>query len=344
MRRVLMGRAVLPLLAFSAVAFVPVTRASADAGTPLYGLRPALAGQTTLSHGHFRYDLRVGGQASDAVEAFNFSTAQLTLAMYPTGVFSTGNGGLAPMQPGEARTGVAKWLKLRYASVTLLPQGHALDPFRVRVPKGTPPGDYFGAVVGALEGGPVQPNGLITQTRVALVVQVHVLGHGQVAITVHRVALQRHGDTERFSVSVVNRGNLLTTVAGHVELRGLGVHHAVALGPPGMYLIPGGRATLHGEWHGLPTVARAHARAVVTALVDERTVATFRGPATLLLFFPWVPAGLGLLLVVAVAVAFITNRRRMAAWRVRRADERRVVAAYRESRREGAGHVLNLAD
>ena len=135
MSRMRVGRVVLLLLVFSALALVPVTRASADAGTPLYGLRPALAGQTTLSHGHFRYDLRVGGQASDAVEAFNFSTTQLTLAMYPTGVFSTGNGGLAPMQPGEARTGVAKWLKLRYASVTLLPQGHALDPFRVRVPK-----------------------------------------------------------------------------------------------------------------------------------------------------------------------------------------------------------------
>ena len=129
-----------------------------------------------------------------------------------------------------------------------------------------------------------------------------------------------------------------------MELRGLGVRRTVALGPPGMYLIPGGQATLHGEWRGVPTVARAHARAVVTALIDGKPVASFRGPVTTLLFFPWLPAGLGLLGIVAVAVVFIANRRRVAAWRSRRADERRVVAAYRESRREGAGHVLSLDD
>src|SRR5436305_11685651 len=99
-----------------------VAAAAGDDGpSAVYGMRPALAGTTTLSGGHFSYALPAGGHVDDGVEVINFSPGPLTVNVYAANVAATAEGGLAPAQPGQPATGATSWLTLKPATLTVVP-------------------------------------------------------------------------------------------------------------------------------------------------------------------------------------------------------------------------------
>jgi len=311
--------------------------AAGDQPSAELGLRPALTGRTTLDGGHFSYALPAGAHADDAVDAVNFSPGPLTVDLYPANLGTTAQGALAPGQPGAPPTGATAWLTMREATLDLGPRSESEDRFALDIPRGTPPGDYLAAIVGARAGGPIVSGDLVVQSRVALIVRVTVLGRSDPRVSLGHLRAHRAGSTETLSLTVTNSGNTLLGLAGTVAVHAPSHRIDVALGPADMYVIPGGRATLTGTWHGLPALGRAGLDASVTASVNDKPIGTYPAAPLSLLFVPWTQgataaAGLG-----AVALTLVVTRKRRTAWRARRAAERRVLADYRASQQRQPG-------
>jgi hypothetical protein len=304
--------------------------------SPIFGLRPALAGVTSLSQGHFSYAMPAGATIEDGVDVVNFTPGPLNINMYRANLEPVRGGGLAPGQAEDAPSGATPWLQLQQADVVLSPNGYFRDPFRLSIPSGTPPGQYLTAIVGSRTGAPVG-GGLVLQSRVALEVEVTVVGSLRSGLSVGKIQAHRSGQAEQLTVEVTNTGNTLVTLGGAVTVHPWGGGAvSVPLGPQSIYVIPGGTAILTGTWSGLPLVGPADLEASVTVYVDGARSGTHTSPTLALLFIPWLMfsgAAGGLLVVV---VGFVLTRRRRVAWRARRAEERWVIRQYR------AGHVAKL--
>lgn len=317
-----------------AVGFLAVgAPTAADQPAPLYGLRPALAGRTTLAGGHYSYALPAGAHANDAVDVVNFSAGPLTVNLYSANLATTAQGVMAPGQPGDPPTGATSWLTLREATLSLAPRTDNVDRFSLAIPRGTPPGDYLAAIVGARAGGPTVSGDLVVQSRVALIVRVTVLGKTDAQLSLGHLRARNSGRAETLSLTVTNNGNTLMNVKGAVTVRMRSHQREVALEPADIYVIPGGQTRLTGTWRRLPFLGRARLDAVVTASVDNKEMGTYRAPTLTVLFVPWLKAAVGVGIVGVLALSWALTRKRRAAWRTRRADERRVLADYRASQR-----------
>jgi hypothetical protein len=214
------------------------------------------------------------------------------------------------------------------STLSLTPHSQMEDAFSVAIPPGTPPGDYFAAVVVAEAGGPRQPNGLVVTSRAALIVQVTVPGVAHVAVHLGPLRVRRRGHTEVLSVDVVDQGNTLAELSGDVDIHTTFGHTRLDLGPAGAYVIPGGTATLTATWQGLPVIGVAHLAALVTATTPGHPPLVLRSATVGRWFVPWRLVALVIVLIALVVVGW----RRTRGWRGRRADERRVVKEYRAGR------------
>lgn len=291
----------------------------------MFGLRPALAGQTTLANGHFAYALPPNRRIADRVQAINFTADAITLDMYPANLMVSRSGATGPGQPGDQPTGATGWIRLARTTLVVPPRGVLADPFTVAVPPRTPPGDYLSTVVASLAGGPTTPGGLSVETRVALIVKVTVPGTVHVAISAGPLTHHRRGGTEHFELAVTNRGNVVVDLTGILDLPG---GTTPPFGPQGLYVIPGGSATLTADWSNLPTLTRAKVVAHLTATLDGTRVASITRSVSIL-FLPWrLLAGAGVLAAVVAAVP-VFGRVRLRAWRRRRREERAIIAAHR---------------
>ena len=300
---------------------------AASGGEAVFGLRPGLAGHTTLTGGHFTYSLPAGGRMTDRLQAVNFSSNAITLDMYRANLDMSGSGGTGPGQPADPPVGATSWIRLA-RSTLVMPPGTALtDPFTVAVPPHTPPGDYLSALVGSLAGGPVTPGGLTEQARVALIVKVTVAGTVRTALSAGPLVHHRRGGAEQFEVTVENQGNVVVDLAGTLSLPG---HTTTALDPQGLYVIPGGHATLTADWRHLPSLSDATATARITATLDGHQVASFTRRASIL-FVPWRLVGGGAALVILLVPMSLLGRSRLRSWRRRRREDRAILAAYRTS-------------
>jgi hypothetical protein len=326
--QLLLGGMGLAASTFAGVGVAAATSGS-PAPSPIFGLRPALAGETTLDAGHFTYTLPAGGTVEDGIDVVNFTAGPLNIDMYRANLNPVKGGGLAPGQAGDALRGATAWLQLRQADVVLSPNGDFIDPFQLSIPPGTPPGQYLAALVGSRTGAPVG-GGLILQSRIALEVEVTVVGKLNIGLTVGHIVASRTGGSEQFTVPVTNTGNTLVTLGGTINVSSpLGGAASVRLGPQQIYVIPGGTAHLTGTWSGLPFIGPAHLVASVTAFVNDAAKGTYRSPTLPLLFVPWLVVSLALGVLVALAGALGLTRKRRAAWHARRAEERRVIRQYR---------------
>ena len=322
--------------AFGAAVLVALGNpAGAGAGgpAPVFAVRPAYSGKTTLPGGHFDYALPRGGQVADGIELINLSLGVITLHLYPTSASVLPGGGISPGEPG-AQGGVGSWIQVTRPTVTLLEHGSTIDAFTVAVPPATPSGDYLGAIVASYGAQTPATNGLVTQTRAALIVHLRVLGHTHLAVSVGRPDAQRNSHGERLTVSVANHGNVLFTVTGAVLIDG-GQTARLALSPAGIYILPGGHATLSALWPHPPFAGHAIARAVIDATVSTDPPHRYLSPALSLWFVPWWLAGLLGAGVISLAASNRWWRRRLAELR----EDRRVLAAHRAQRRNARRRI-----
>jgi len=316
-RRSLLGIGVCAVIAGAPAA--PVLAAStppaAASSGPTYGVRAALSGKTTLNHNHFAYALPAGGASvGDAVVVSNFTAEPLSFAVHGADMVAATGGGVAPAAEGAQPHQVGAWMAVAQPSITVPPGREVSDPFTVTVPDAQPAGEFLGAVVVAETS--TDAGGVHLLTRAALIVDVTVLPSVRLVAAAGPLQGAQQHDGEHFSVDVDNTGNVLFTFTGEVTVRD-GSGNAVAtlpLGPGGLYVIPGGRATVTAVWSGLPLWGRAVATATIHARVTGGPSATAVSAPLELGFFPWALV-LGVLagLVAMLVALFLIRRRRQSA-------------------------------
>ncbi|MFF2306598.1 hypothetical protein ACFVVP_29380 [Streptomyces sp. NPDC058128] len=300
-----------------------------------FGVRAGLYGLTTLTGGHFGYALKAGARIEDSAVIYNESDEARTFHVYAADVAHAAGGGLAPAQEGRRMAGVGAWLKLdSEAAVTVRPKSRATVRFSLAVPAGTPPGSYLGSLVTALRT-PAVSGGVNTETRIARLVELTVPGTADLQVSLTELGHRSAGGGEEFTVTVRNTGNVLYTFAGTLRITGGGSPRTVPLTPTGIYVIPGGSATLTGRVADLPALGRRTVTASVTATVPGGAAKTVDSNSARLTFFPWLIAALAVGGLLVLAVLLVVTRRRRRAWRRRRAEERTALRALRRELRAG---------
>ncbi|GAA5180133.1 hypothetical protein GCM10023322_11740 [Rugosimonospora acidiphila] len=331
-----MGLALLPGLPGPAAWAKDPTPSPSSSSAPAlpFGVQAGLYGLTTLPGGHFSYSLKAGARVDDSAIIYNQSAGPLTFQVYGADVSMARGGGLAPAQQTQHMTQVGAWLMLHTpASVTVPAHGQTTIGFSLAVPPGTPPGTYVGAFVTSLRGAHVD-NGLSTETRIARLVQLTVPGRADLELSLSTLQSRRAGSGETFTVTVHNTGNVLFAMDGKLRVSG-GKPSSVTLAPAGLYVIPGGTATLRGTLSGLPRLGRRGVTAEITATVPNGPKRVVRSNTVRLSFFPWVATGSVAVVVVGAIVALVLTRRRWRSWLVRRRQERVAVRALRAQMRSG---------
>lgn len=309
---------------------VPTSPGATSAGG--FGVQAGLYGKTSLPGGHFTYSLKGGASLEDSAVVYNQSTASMTFDIYGADVTNAVGGGLAAAQQGAPMAGVGAWLTLRTpSSITVAAGQHATVKFALTVPAGTPPGSYAGALVTALR--PSASAGQVsTATRVARLINLTVPGVAHLDARLSHLTATKSGGKEQFSVTVSNPGNVLFTFTGELSVGG----RSVPLSPSGIYVVPGGSATITGELGGVPFLGRWSAHASVTATVP-RGASTMVTTGTLrLVFFPWPLAITLAAILVAAGALLVVTRRRRRAWRARRRTERTAIKQLRREIRAGS--------
>src|SRR5712691_5784909 len=109
----------------------------------------ARLGLTPIGQPGLYFDLTmVAGQAQQlSVEVGNFCHADVLARTYPSDVYSIVNGGFGAALFGAQPSGTSRWLDYRTQELTLKPGSAVRIDFRVRVPNGTPPGQYVTSLV-----------------------------------------------------------------------------------------------------------------------------------------------------------------------------------------------------
>lgn len=132
-RALLLGAAVLLLAG--------VGSAAASTGS-LVGVRPAADDQSWLV-----MTLAGGRTAHATALVLNLSDAPQTVAIGTADGVTTTEGVFTLAGDAETPTGVGAWIRLPRRSARLAPGERLRLPVTLRVPRGTPPGDYSGGIV-----------------------------------------------------------------------------------------------------------------------------------------------------------------------------------------------------
>lgn len=291
-----------------------------------FSVHAVYQGQTTLTHGHYKYDLTAGASANDAIVVQNTGTSTLTVDVYGADMLQAAGGGLAPAGENDVMHGVGTWIKVAQKQLTIPGGQSATDAFVTTIPAGTEPGDHLGAVV-AQAGGGVQGQVNVV-TRAALLVEADIPGSAQPSATHTDLVAHPDGDgKDSFSITLTNTGNLLLTVNGSVVItddsgKTVGT---LPLNPVGAYAIPGGTLQMQSpDW----TFAKGtfHVQAVLDVNADDKPFTTFTSNSLSFTFVDWVRVGIeigvGVVILIILILVLVRVRRAMKRRSVER-DERR---------------------
>lgn len=276
-----------------------------------FGVSPGLFHKTTLAHNHFSYAVPPGASLTDSVVITALGTRAESINVYAVDMISsTTGGGFAPAQRYAKTLGVGSWIHLSRNRISVPGNRSTGVTFSLHVPADAVPGDHLGAIIASTLGSP-GPSGLRVERRLALTVDVRVLGKilPGLKLTDVRYDQARHD----FSVEVHNTGNVLTYVRGIVKVDGL----RLKLGPTGVYVIPQGQARFNAHWASPPVIGHVTALAIIQGSVPGYPPFEDRQRITLWIL-PWsaiAPALTGLLILIA---GLILSRNRISRLRARR--------------------------
>jgi hypothetical protein len=322
-------------LAAAVLLALPVAAAAQGSGAPpqkVFGVKAASYGKTTLENGNFTYDVGREASVRDAAILINYTDRPINLRVYPADVISAGGGGLAPKQRDANMRTVGKWLRLddpEQAVVGIAPRGRLTVPFTLSVPRFTAPGEYPGALVVATDLGDAG-HAISVQTRAALFVRLRVPGKIDQRAGVSQPKPHAVRDGYRFETTVTNRGNVLFTVLGQIELRQKGKRiDSVELSPREIYVIPRGKSTLSGVWTKPPRLGRVQAIAHVRTFINGEEAKVFSSEPKSFTYVPWKLVGGALGLLGAAGLAWFLLRKRFRGWRARHREDREVVRRHR---------------
>lgn len=116
----------------------------------------AIAGQGEIRLGieavdsdlaYFDLSLQPGESAEPTVRFANHGEIATGTSVFVADVYTLHGGGMGMADIGDPRTGASEWLDFDAAELTLEPGESVEQSFTVRVPDGTPPGDYITSIV-----------------------------------------------------------------------------------------------------------------------------------------------------------------------------------------------------
>ncbi len=342
MTRVMKAAAALAAAAFVASPAIATVQTPQAPAQKVFGVKAASYGETTLKNGNFTYDLARGASVRDGAILINYTDRPINLHVYPADVSSAEGGGLAAKQRDATMRTVGNWLTLddpEQAVVGIGPRGRLTVPFTLSVPEFAAPGEYPGALVVAADLGDGS-QAISVETRAALFVRLRVPGKVDQRASVSSPNTRAVPGGSRFETTITNRGNVLFTILGQIELRRDDKRiDSVELSPREIYVIPNGKATLSGVWSQPPRLGRVQAVAHIRTFINGEEAKVFSSEAKNLAFVPWKLVGGVLGLLAAAALAWLLLRDRVRRWRTRRRQDREMVRRHRAAEDTTHGDV-----
>ena len=320
----------LVLLGTSAIAL-------AAPSAPQYGARPSHAAHAGEPAADFVHALEPGAGISDAVEVFNFTDAPAQFHVYATDLVPTAGGDAMTPAAREAEVvGAGTWLSPARETVSVGPRSSVEVPFDLVVPAGTPPEHHAAALVVEPETGTetaAGPTTVTNRTRIALRVDVDVLGEIDLGVILGGLTWERTDGGVRFTLPVTNDGTVTFEASGRVDVRGS--ETTLPLGPNGLYPSPGETVELTATWDDPPVFGHVTVRPVVEAVVGTRAPRPFAGAEVSFWLVPWrLVASLAVAILLVVGIGWSTHDRLWRWWH-RRRDERARVRDFRRQLRSG---------
>ena len=199
------------------------------------------------------------------------------------GKTATNSGDTYPPIPSGGCVRTSCWLSGLPGKVTVPARSRVVVPFDVRVPVGTPGGEYLAGVLvrpdirpATAASRPGRPGvGAVIMTSVGVGVAVRVPGPLRPAVTISSVTLNTDSGTPLIQIVEQNRGNTWEHPVGGVEIVGGAGARATRLGVSSSTVLAGDSATLTlpvgGTNHG------THAVRVVLWYAGKKSKAVWEG-------------------------------------------------------------------
>ncbi|GLZ62357.1 DUF916 domain-containing protein [Micromonospora sp. NBRC 107095] len=328
-------------IALLGAAPAPPTPPAPPASAATWGVAPSSA-KGPNGRPAFTYKLDPGATVTDYVAVTNHSVRPLTLNLYASDAFTTGQGGFDLLAGGQKPTDVGTWVRFTGGTVTIPSTSRVDIPFTLTVPSNATPGDHAGGIVASLAATApdAQGNRVAVDHRVGARIYLRVSGELQPAMTVDNLRVRHTGSlnplaggTLTATFTVRNTGNVRLTGRPTLTVAGpFGLGRRSTDGAALPEILPGGELTTTVRMTGVPPLFRLTVSAAVTpAAVGDQVLdpqpqsGTARATAWAV---PWPQLAL-LVLLALIGWALTAARRRRA-----RQLARAVAAAREEGRSE----------
>jgi hypothetical protein len=242
------------------VAPVLPAAAALAGGNGQFGLTPVPDSAGVVAP-YFTLTMAAGESATDIALVSNEGQAAEKLKLSRATGVTAGNGGSAFNQEFQGCSGTGCWVS-GLAGEIALPAGAAERlPFTVRVPAGTPPGQYLAGLTVESATLPasvkVGSNGkataraiIIERVTVGVAVTVGVLSGMTTRLRIPDVTGQAIGPTARLNIAVANTGQTFTHGLGQASCTAAGRSHS--FGVYAATILPHGQAVIAVNAPGLP--------------------------------------------------------------------------------------------
>ncbi len=228
-RAVLIRAAVAALL----LALTPAAPVEAASG---WSASPATAAGERSNRPYLVYDIAPGEQLVDQVMVANTGDEPIELEVYATDAFSDEAARFSLLTAAEQPAGAGRWLRTAVDHVRVPVGERALIPVELKIPRGTPPGDYVAGVVTSATRSVRDESGaaVLLDSRVAVRVYLRVTGDAPADVAASGLTTtwdpgawwNPFDDRVRVRYRVANPGAVRLAVA----------HEADAIGPLGVDL------------------------------------------------------------------------------------------------------------
>lgn len=301
---------------------------------PAYGVRPAPLGNVERPGGVISHGLESGTGVVDAIEIFNFTDEPAVFYVYATDLIESTGGGLTAAPRSAEVTEAGAWLKSKLDAVEIPARGSSQVEFTLDVPPNTSPGAYGAALLVEPQMASAGKGNIEARTRVALRVQVEVLGEIDLGVELGGLSLSREDGGMRFELTATNTGTVTFAADSAVTISsGNGNSIArLALEPSGLSIAPGDSVALEGLWEDPPLIGRYEAQGLVEAAVGERLPVRYPTETVTFWIIPWAEIILVLVVVALIAWVLFVTRHRRAVWGRHRREERALLRDYRNRR------------
>jgi len=249
------------VVAALAVVTAAMPAAAAPAGgNGQFGLTPVPDSSGVVAP-YFTLTMTAGDSVTDTALVSNEGQLAEKLKLSPATGVTAGNGGSAFTQEFKGCSGTGCWIS-GLAREVALPAGTAERvPFTVRVPAGTPPGQYLAgltvesatlpaSVQVGTDGKATARAIIIERVTVGVAVTVGVLSRMTTRLRIPDVTGQAIGQTARLNIGVANTGQTFTHGLGKASCTVAGRNHS--FGVYAATILPHGQAVIAVNAPGLP--------------------------------------------------------------------------------------------